>query len=265
MSIRHNDHRHETVAQVRECHAKGTGPALADTSLQDPTLSDRLDRLADAHWDAEMQRRERAEDEAVAEYKAERDRQYAAHTERVADHLAPQYSAKQADFVKSLASERNTSSLPAAAARTLTAVQRGLYASKREASALIDELKALPKDPALRPPNTTGLGALYDQVPDGRYAVEHGGQPVRFYRVATSEATGRRWMMVQASDDLHRIGYQQKVEALTQVLADGVQVAMERYGRELGHCGHCGRTLTNDESITRGIGPVCASRMGWAA
>jgi Family of unknown function (DUF6011) len=258
MSIRHHDHRHETVDQVRTCEATMRTRATEQAGFFDPAAED-------AEYDRAMQAQERAEDEAVAHYKAQRDAQYERQSERMADHLAPNASDKQREFVKSLASERNVAGLPAAAARTLAAVQRGLYASKREASALIDELKALPKDPALRPPNTTGLGALYDQVPDGRYAVEHGGQPVRFYRVATSEATGRRWMMVQASDDLHRIGYQQKVEALTQVLADGVQAAMERYGRELGHCGHCGRTLTNDESITRGIGPVCASRMGWAA
>jgi hypothetical protein len=32
-----------------------------------------------------------------------------------------------------------------------------------------------------------------------------------------------------------------------------------------GHCGRCGRTLTVPESIERGIGPECASKMGVAA
>ena len=30
-----------------------------------------------------------------------------------------------------------------------------------------------------------------------------------------------------------------------------------------GSCGHCGRTLTNEESRARGIGPICAGKMGW--
>lgn len=29
------------------------------------------------------------------------------------------------------------------------------------------------------------------------------------------------------------------------------------------YCGVCGRTLTNHKSIDRGIGPICAGRMGW--
>jgi hypothetical protein len=39
--------------------------------------------------------------------------------------------------------------------------------------------------------------------------------------------------------------------------------AAETYGRTFGACALCGRTLTNPESIERGIGPVCASRAGW--
>lgn len=35
------------------------------------------------------------------------------------------------------------------------------------------------------------------------------------------------------------------------------QAAKERFGQEIGRCGCCGRTLTNDESRARGIGPDC--------
>jgi uncharacterized protein DUF6011 len=35
---------------------------------------------------------------------------------------------------------------------------------------------------------------------------------------------------------------------------------MVRYGQELGECGHCGRTLTDEASRAAGIGPVCASK-----
>jgi hypothetical protein len=41
------------------------------------------------------------------------------------------------------------------------------------------------------------------------------------------------------------------------------KVAMLRYGQELGQCGHCYRTLTNDESRAVGIGPVCRAKKGW--
>ena len=36
-----------------------------------------------------------------------------------------------------------------------------------------------------------------------------------------------------------------------------------RYGRATGRCACCGLTLTNAESVARGIGPICASNFGW--
>lgn len=35
------------------------------------------------------------------------------------------------------------------------------------------------------------------------------------------------------------------------------------FGKAYSSCGICGRGLLNDESIARGIGPICASRFGW--
>lgn len=35
-----------------------------------------------------------------------------------------------------------------------------------------------------------------------------------------------------------------------------------QYGRKIGHCAICGLTLTNAESIARGIGPICAGKFG---
>lgn len=35
------------------------------------------------------------------------------------------------------------------------------------------------------------------------------------------------------------------------------------YGKRYGKCSVCARTLTDEESINRGIGPVCAERFGW--
>ena len=41
------------------------------------------------------------------------------------------------------------------------------------------------------------------------------------------------------------------------------QAASVRYGHEIGACGVCGRTLTDSDSRERGIGPICAAKMGW--
>ncbi len=35
------------------------------------------------------------------------------------------------------------------------------------------------------------------------------------------------------------------------------------YGKRFGRCSVCSRTLTNEESINLGIGPICRQRFGW--
>lgn len=116
--------------------------------------------------------------------------------------------------------------------------------------------------------------ALRDDVPAGRYAITGEDGTTDFYKV--DRPTEGRWagrvfvkLLVAHGgygDDLaeQRVGYAQTAGVLDRIAEAGVQEAMERYGRELGHCGHCGRTLTNAESIERGIGPVCAGKMGWS-
>jgi hypothetical protein len=39
--------------------------------------------------------------------------------------------------------------------------------------------------------------------------------------------------------------------------------AARAFGKAWGICTVCGRTLTDDDSIARGIGPICASNFGW--
>ena len=51
--------------------------------------------------------------------------------------------------------------------------------------------------------------------------------------------------------------------ALQAILDQGVRECAIAYGRELGVCGVCGRTLTDENSREAGIGPVCAVNMGW--
>jgi hypothetical protein len=46
-------------------------------------------------------------------------------------------------------------------------------------------------------------------------------------------------------------------------MADPLAAAVA-YGQKFGKCAVCARDLTDPESIERGIGPICAERMGWA-
>ena len=46
------------------------------------------------------------------------------------------------------------------------------------------------------------------------------------------------------------------------VAADPLNAAIA-YGKKYGKCSVCGRTLTDEDSVGRGIGPVCAANYGW--
>lgn len=97
------------------------------------------------------------------------------------------------------------------------------------------------------------------------YAVDHDGV-VKFYRVdkpTEGKWAGRTFLKVQASEEYYPIKDATYRTEIFELIAKDPQAAMERYGREIGRCGHCHRTLTNAESIARGIGPICAGRMGW--
>jgi hypothetical protein len=53
-----------------------------------------------------------------------------------------------------------------------------------------------------------------------------------------------------------------KIEALlTEIEANPLAAAM-KYGKLSGRCCSCGRDLTDEGSIERGIGPVCAEKFG---
>lgn len=51
-------------------------------------------------------------------------------------------------------------------------------------------------------------------------------------------------------------------ETVASVAADPAAAA-SAHGHNYGQCSCCGRELTNAESVSRGIGPICAERWGW--
>lgn len=109
--------------------------------------------------------------------------------------------------------------------------------------------------------------AVADTIEEGHYAVPGEDGALRFYRV-NKGAKGGRWegrtfIEVQASDDYHRLGGLKTELAVYRKIAANPQEAMLAYGREIGRCGHCNRTLTDETSRARGIGPVCAKNLGW--
>jgi hypothetical protein len=108
-----------------------------------------------------------------------------------------------------------------------------------------------------------------DAVPAGRYAIETtegATNALAFYKVdrpETGKWAGRVFVKLMVSDEEQRLSQKQGYAILGKIAAVGAAEASARYGHEIGECGICGRTLTNDESRERGIGPVCAAKNGW--
>lgn len=108
-------------------------------------------------------------------------------------------------------------------------------------------------------PSTTEL------IKPGFYAIEVDGT-VKFYKVdkpTQGRWAGRTFVSVQASDELYPVrNPTARQEILVQIARDP-KAAMLLYGQKIERCGHCGRTLTNEESRAVGIGPICRGKMGW--
>lgn len=123
------------------------------------------------------------------------------------------------------------------------------------ASAAISFLKVQPR-------KTAPEAQAWSMVPDGHYATTAKSDGhTSFYQVYTFR-DGNRGVSVQASDDYHTVPRVVAESVLAQI-AEDVEAALARYGREIGKCGVCNRTLTQEDSIARGIGPVCAGKLGF--
>lgn len=160
-------------------------------------------------------------------------------------------SPKQRKFILDLLAERDTSGT--AYANWTPDWGRS---TPKTAGKVIDYLMTLP-----RKPETTvdGLPVL----PKARYAIVT-AEGLRFYHVDMPQSgkwAGRVFVSVQASDDLHPIRNKQSRESILAQIAADPKGAMQRYTEEIGSCAICGRTLTNETSLERAIGPICAARM----
>ena len=154
---------------------------------------------------------------------------------------------KQASFARTLLAERVHTYGDDADLDTLTRAQ---------ASELIEELLTMP-----RKPETATL------VPAGRYAIADNNGEVRFVKVErpgpNSRWSGWTFVSLQAGDDFYPVRNRDNRASILHAIALDPREAMLRYGREIGACGHCGRTLTDAESRAAGIGPVCAGKVSF--
>ena len=90
------------------------------------------------------------------------------------------------------------------------------------------------------PMNGKNPGAIYIKQSDGTYLGKVTGS--RLFTVAAVSPALEQDIVACASDPLN---------------------AAIAYGKRYGKCSVCGRTLTDEDSVGKGIGPVCATNYGW--
>lgn len=173
-------------------------------------------------------------------------------------------SPPQLDYIRDLIIDRDTDRLTEEQRDWLENWFGQTRLNRGQASRIIDALKMLPPSHKVGTVIPTGQWA---KVPTGRYAVEDPADGVlKFYKVnrpTEGKWAGYTFLDVQASDELHPIKNRRKKDDILSLILRDPQAAMLRYGIELGKCGHCGRTLTNELSREIGIGPICRAKMDW--
>jgi hypothetical protein len=116
------------------------------------------------------------------------------------------------------------------------------------------------------------LQAKLPDLPHMRYAIqvldfERSPEPVwKFYAVDRPQKgkwAGRTFVSVMASDDKYPVRKPESLVSILTAIAHDPAQAASNYGHQIGKCGICHRTLSDPESIERGIGPVCADKAGW--
>jgi len=136
---------------------------------------------------------------------------------------------------------------------------------KQRVERLEKELEPSPQPREPGAPVVEGAFAI-EAVPAGRYAIRSKDRIIRFYRVdkpTEGKWTGYTFVKIQAGERFHKLPQDSQTRALREIAEVGPKEASQLYGKELGHCGVCGRILTNQESRDLGIGPICAGKMGW--
>lgn len=136
---------------------------------------------------------------------------------------------------------------------------------RRQVTKLIDGLKASKRRTALP---TQSDWVRFKSIPAGRYCLDF-DDGLKFFQLDRPDRgqwAGKMFLsvLVGAPGDYRKI----KIAAgprikVLEMIAKDPREASIRYGKESRECGVCHSPLTNQASLDRGIGPVCAGKRGW--
>lgn len=239
-----------SIAQVRECATGSrTAPVTAPTVAPVTDLGER--RMAYA-VQAATTKINRGDEDA----KARLDRLMG----EPATYVTPKApSAAQISYMLSLQNQHASQIDKAYSEAEISMMTRQTVSSH------ISRLKALPA-PVAKPASflaTTQVTLPVSDVPAGRYALRT-SEGIKFYivdRPTDGPWKGRIFVSALASDTKYPLrNNAHRAEILRNIFDAGVKESMILFGKELGKCGHCGRTLTDENSRAAGIGPICAEK-----
>lgn len=167
----------------------------------------------------------------------------------------------QLSFIKSLLDELQEKYGDDTLRAPLNEAYRARTLTRESASGVIENLISLRDDYRAKAPKAAPAKAV--EVADGHYALVSDDGTVKFYKVSNG-AEGSRWegytfVDAVASDDLYPIKNRKNRDEILSLIAAAPLDAMKLYGREIGVCGHCGKTLTSDWRKV-GIGPICSTK-----
>ena len=126
-------------------------------------------------------------------------------------------------------------------------------------SARLEEAFSKAKDKGIRHPKIVLEGLKFKPAPST------GNNPGAIYVTVRTkdEHDGEYLGKVMGGKFLKMRQCTPEQEARVVELVNDPKKAAEAYGMRTGECCICARTLTNKESIDRGIGPICADNFGW--
>lgn len=157
---------------------------------------------------------------------------------------------KQVDYLNSLRARKDTSALSPEQRAWLEDAEFDKLTFD-QAGRVIPVLKDLSW---ASPDGDSEAGRDLPEVKDGRYAIPKDDGTLMFYSVKKGRFI--TFVNVWASDARYPIkALPEKRRILEAILAD--PDSGPRFGREIGACYVCGRTLTDETSRSLGIGPVC--------
>lgn len=108
-------------------------------------------------------------------------------------------------------------------------------------------------------------------IPAGYYAITGKAGEVRQYRVTVGKAgkwKGFRFIVRLIATGGHdfletKIADRDHRDALLTYIGHHAAECSAAYGHLTNRCGLCNRVLSDTESIEKGIGPICAGKVGW--